>query len=82
MSLKFDFKIDEMTRKWEVKLNAIHFKSKNPKEITIFMHGNYGNIEHFNSIIKPILDLNYDLLIYDYRGYGKSSGKIKSEKEF
>lgn len=46
------------------------------------MHGNYGNIEHFNSITKSILDLNYDLLIYDYRGYGKSSGKIRSEKEF
>lgn len=63
----------------EVKLNAIHFV-KNPK--FWFMHGKLWKYRAQRSITKSILDLNYDLLIYDYRGYGKSSGKIRSEKEF
>ncbi len=26
--------------------------------------------------------MNYDLFMLDYRGYGKSEGEIKSEKQF
>ena len=44
----------------------------------IFSHGNGGNISHRLETIKLIHNLGYNLLIYDYRGYGKSTGEIKT----
>lgn len=49
---------------------------------TIFLcHGNGGNISHRQSIIDPLTELGYSVLIFDYSGYGRSRG-IPSESQF
>jgi len=52
-----------------------------PRErgVVLFCHGNAGNISHRLDSIKIFNDLHMSVLIFDYRGYGKTQGK-PSEK--
>ncbi len=49
-----------------------------PKEgsraLVLFCHGNAGNISHRLKTIEMLHNLNLDVFIFDYRGYGKSEG--------
>jgi len=45
----------------------------------LFSHGNAGNLGHRVQSVRTFHDLGMDVLIYDYRGYGDSTGK-PSEK--
>ena len=47
---------------------------------TIFLHGNAGNLTHRIAHIESITKAGSDILIVDYRGYGKSAGS-PSESE-
>lgn len=40
----------------------------------LFCHGNAGNISHRLKTIEILHNLNLDVFIFDYRGYGKSVG--------
>ena len=62
-----------------VVINAWYVPAKNEKGVVLFCHGNAGNISHRLDSIKIFHDLGQSVLIFDYRGYGKSGGKI-SEK--
>jgi alpha-beta hydrolase superfamily lysophospholipase len=61
-------------------LNGLHFKKENPNGLVLYFHGNAGNLEGWGSIAEFFVDLNYDVIIMDYRGYGKSTGELSSEK--
>ena len=41
----------------------------------LFAHGNAGNISHRLDSIQVFHDLGLNVLIFDYRGYGRSTGK-------
>jgi len=41
----------------------------------LFFHGNAGNISHRLDSLQIFHDLGLDVLIFDYRGYGRSGGK-------
>lgn len=56
-------------------LNGIHFKRSKPKGIIIYYHGNAGDLSRWGQIIQAFLPYDYDVLIMDYRGYGKSTGQ-------
>lgn len=62
------------------KINALLFTSKQPKGIIFYHHGNAGNLEHWGVKSVDFTSRNYDVLMYDYRGFGKSTGKIKNER--
>lgn len=61
-------------------INALHFKSAVEKGIIFYHHGNAGNLERWGEIAEYFIQFGYDVLIYDYRGYGKSTG-TRSEKK-
>jgi uncharacterized protein len=44
-------------------------------QAVIFCHGNAGNISHRLDSIAMFHNMGYNVLIFDYRGYGESSGK-------
>lgn len=61
------------------RLNALHFKAENPKGIILYFHGNAGDLSRWGEITQDFTKHNYDLLVMDYRTYGKSTGKLSEE---
>ncbi len=49
------------------------------KPLVLFCHGNAGNISHRIENIDLFNRLGLSVFIFDYRGYGKSSGKSSEE---
>lgn len=41
----------------------------------VFSHGNAGNLSHRLGTYELLLDLGWNVLAYDYRGYGRSAGR-------
>lgn len=60
-------------------INAIHFKADEPQGVILYFHGNAGDLSRWGTIAEYFVGLDYDVLIMDYRTYGKSVGSI-SEK--
>ncbi|XMO87385.1 alpha/beta fold hydrolase [Algibacter sp. AS12] len=60
-------------------INAIHFKIENPKGVVLFFHGNAGDLSRWGTLAEYFVEKQYDVLVMDYRTYGKSKGKL-SEK--
>lgn len=57
-------------------INLLHFKTQEEsKGLIIYFHGNAGNLDRWGQVVYPYVDLGYDVVIVDYRGYGKSTGK-------
>lgn len=82
---RFDFeqKFEELnikTKDGKV-LNGLLFKAKNSKGLIFYLHGNGGSISSWGHVAKTYTDLNYDIFILDYRGYGKSDGEILSQNQ-
>ena len=59
-----------------VSLHAWHVPAREPRGVVLFFHGNAGNISHRLDSLKIFNDLNLSTLIFDYRGYGQSEGKV------
>ncbi|MFT6128101.1 MAG: alpha-beta hydrolase superfamily lysophospholipase [Psychroserpens sp.] len=62
------------------KLNGLHFKSENPKGAILYYHGNAGDLQRWGAITSFFIEKGYDVVVMDYRGYGKSRGKKSMEK--
>ncbi len=57
-------------------LNALLFKTKlTSKGLILYFHGNADNLQRWGKYSVDFTRLGYDILIMDYRGYGKSTGK-------
>lgn len=80
---EFNFEVDFEEYLWETPfeglINVLHFKVKNPKGIILYFHGNADNLHRWGKIASEFTKFGYDILIMDYRGYGKSSGS-RNEK--
>ena len=63
------------------KLNALHFKTDNPLGVVYYLHGKSGNLQSWGGVAKTYLESGYDVFLLDYRGFGKSEGKIESENQ-
>ncbi|OGW74871.1 MAG: hypothetical protein A2Z72_02415 [Omnitrophica bacterium RBG_13_46_9] len=57
------------------KLHGWFIPKDNAKFTVLFCHGNGGNISHRLEKLARIHDLGLSVLIFDYRGYGKSEGR-------
>lgn len=62
-------------------LSALHLKLPAPKGVVFFLHGNNGNLSTWFTNTEFYRQANFDLFMIDYRGYGKSSGRIESEAQ-
>jgi uncharacterized protein len=62
-------------------LSALHFTQAKPRGLVFFLHGNGGDLSSWTTGADFYRKVNYDLFIIDYRGYGKSTGKIESEAQ-
>ncbi len=58
-------------------INALWFHEKNSKGVVLFFHGRGKNLNFWSSRAYPFIKRGYDVLIIDYRGFGKSSNGFK-----
>jgi pimeloyl-ACP methyl ester carboxylesterase len=79
---EFDHPFEEVNLKTDdgVNLNGFHFKVSNPKGIIIYFHGNASDWSRWGNIAGDFTKLQYDVLVVDYRYYGKSTGVVDEQK--
>lgn len=65
----------------DVNLNCLLIKDKNPVGAILYLHGQKGNIRRCIGQAKTMAGQGFDILLVDYRGYGKSEGKNYSEQQ-
>lgn len=58
-----------------VRLAAWFVPAEHPHGTLLFTHGNAGNISHRLDAIRLFHEIGLSVFIFDYRGYGQSSGK-------
>jgi pimeloyl-ACP methyl ester carboxylesterase len=62
-------------------LHGLFFKANNAKRLIFYLHGNAGSLGEWGYLAKTYTDLQYDVFMLDYRGYGKSEGAISSQAQ-
>jgi pimeloyl-ACP methyl ester carboxylesterase len=63
-----------------VRINGLHFFREQPKGLILYFHGNTRSIKGWARYAKDFYRYDYDVILLDYRGFGKSTGK-RGEKE-
>ena len=63
-----------------VRINGLHFFRERPKGLILYFHGNSRSIKGWAKYATDFYRYDYDVLLVDYRGFGKSTGK-RSETE-
>jgi uncharacterized protein len=63
------------------RLSLLELRLPEPKGVVFFLHGNAGNLQSWFVNADFYRRANFDLVMLDYRGYGKSSGRIESEAQ-
>ncbi|MCB9334761.1 MAG: alpha/beta fold hydrolase [Flavobacteriales bacterium] len=66
----------------DVTVNGLLFKAEKTKGLVFYLHGNAGALNSWGEIADFYTQNNYDIFILDYRGFGKSEGRIENEKQF
>lgn len=61
-------------------INVVHFTRPKAKGVILYLHGNGDMIARLEGVARLFLNLGYDVVIPDYRGYGKSTGAITNEQ--
>lgn len=78
---------------YNIEFEDIYFKGKSPfnlhgwwfpsnglaKANVMFLHGNGENISTHAGLVYWLVQYNYNVFIFDYRGYGKSEGEAQLE---
>ncbi|MCY7350338.1 MAG: alpha/beta fold hydrolase [Cytophagaceae bacterium] len=64
-----------------VRLNALYFRTDSvPRRgVVLYCHGNADNLARWGKYAPDFTQRGYDVLMFDYRQFGKSTGKITSE---
>lgn len=59
------------------RIHALYFEpqAKPVKGVVLYLHGNRGHLGRWGKQHRTFTELGYAILLVDYRGYGKSSGR-------
>jgi pimeloyl-ACP methyl ester carboxylesterase len=79
----FDQKFEEINlrTKDQKLLHGLLFSSDTSKGLIFYLHGNAGSLKSWGEAAKTYTDLEYDVFIVDYRGFGKSEGSITGQDQ-
>ena len=56
-------------------INGLHFKSENPRGLVYYLKGNSKSIKGWGKFAVDFTRHGYDVIMVDYRGFGKSTGR-------
>jgi len=62
-----------------VRINGLHFFREKPRGLILYFHGNSRSIKGWAKYAADFYRYDYDVVLVDYRGFGKSTGK-RSER--
>lgn len=62
-----------------VKLHAWYVSGVKPAAALLFCHGNGGNLSYRTESLRQFHSIDLNVFIFDYRGYGKSEGRVTEE---
>jgi pimeloyl-ACP methyl ester carboxylesterase len=77
----FQFKFDVPFRELffdvgpDARINGLHFYRTDPLGLVFYLHGNTRSIKGWSKYAKDFYRYGYDVVLADYRGFGKSTGK-------
>ncbi|QBO59482.1 alpha/beta hydrolase [Chryseobacterium salivictor] len=57
------------------KINYLHFQVDSPKGVVLYLKGNTKSIKGWGKFAIDFTRLGYEVIMMDYRGFGKSTGK-------
>ena len=60
------------------RINALFWRNDSP-DVILYFHGNAGDLSGWQYVVEDFDSLGLNFLIIDYRGYGKSTGKISED---
>lgn len=63
-----------------VRINGLHFYRENALGLILYFHGNTRSIKGWARYARDFYRYNYDVVLLDYRGFGKSTGKRNEKK--
>lgn len=63
------------------RLHGLLFHAPDAKGLVFYLHGNGGDLSSWGNVATTYTALHYDVFLLDYRGYGKSEGKITSQAQ-
>lgn len=58
-----------------VRINGLHFYRPEPQGLILYLHGNTRSIKGWAKYSRDFYRYNYDVVLVDYRGFGKSTGR-------
>jgi hypothetical protein len=73
--IHLEFEDISLTTDDRVQITGWFVSSDKSRGVVLFCHGNGGNISHRLEKIKILNNIGLDVFIFDYRGYGRSSGR-------
>jgi alpha-beta hydrolase superfamily lysophospholipase len=56
-------------------INGLRFKTRNPRGVVFYLKGNSKSIKGWGKFAVDFTRHGYDVIMVDYRGFGKSTGK-------
>lgn len=56
-------------------VHGLHILHPLPKGLILYFHGNTGNLSRWATVAEEFTTYGYQVLVVDYRGFGKSEGK-------
>ncbi|NCT94007.1 MAG: alpha/beta hydrolase [Chitinophagaceae bacterium] len=79
---RYDIPFEELFFEPEpgVRINGLHFYRTEPKGLILYFHGNSRSIKGWAKCAMDFYRYDYDVVLVDYRGFGKSTGK-RTEKD-
>ncbi|MEM9896782.1 MAG: alpha/beta fold hydrolase, partial [Bacteroidota bacterium] len=63
----------------DVRINCAHFSVEKPKGVVLYLKGNSKSIKGWGKFAVDFTRLGFDVIMVDYRGFGKSKGR-RTEK--
>jgi uncharacterized protein len=57
-------------------INGLYFPGEDKSKVILYFHGNAGDLSGWQFVAEDLLPSGLSIFIIDYRGYGKSTGKI------
>ena len=64
-----------LTTEDDIRINGLYFRTPHPRRgAVLYLHGNAGSLRGWAGERFPLTRRGYDVLMIDYRGYGKSEG--------